>query len=117
PFDIVTAMGDANRGDNRQEQKASSRIAPVPVPAGLLARPWIVLFLLSLLAVVIYSNILFAPFQFDDIPNIVENPRIRNFSSLPWSESRFLGFLSFALNYHFGRLDVFGYHLVNLAIH
>jgi tetratricopeptide (TPR) repeat protein len=110
-------MGDANRGDNRQAQKASPRKAPVPVPAGLLARPWIVLFLLSLLAVIIYTNALFSPFQFDDIPNIVENPRIRSFSTLPWSESRYLGFLSFALNYHFGRLDVFGFHLVNLAIH
>ena len=31
--------------------------------------------------------------------------------------SRPIGFLSFALNYHFHGLDVWGYHLVNLAIH
>ena len=31
--------------------------------------------------------------------------------------SRYLGFLSFAINYRIGGLDVFGYHLVNLIIH
>ncbi len=28
-----------------------------------------------------------------------------------------MGVLSFALNYHFGKLNVFGYHLVNITIH
>ena len=31
--------------------------------------------------------------------------------------SRPIGYLSFALNYHFHRLNVWGYHLANLAIH
>jgi len=31
--------------------------------------------------------------------------------------SRFVTFLSFAFNYHFYQLNVFGYHLFNLAIH
>src|SRR5438045_3911055 len=76
-----------------------------------------VLFFLSLLTILIYSNTLSASFQYDDISNIVQNPGIRNFSSLPLSGSRYVGFLSFALNYHFGGLNVSGYHLVNLLIH
>jgi len=65
-----------------------------------------------------YSNTFDASFQFDDFPNIVENPGLHDLRNLwPPTGQRWLGFLSFALNYHFGRLEVFGYHLVNLVIH
>jgi tetratricopeptide (TPR) repeat protein len=66
----------------------------------------------------IYSNTFSSPFHFDDIPNIVENSKLRDLSNFwPPSGTRYVGFLSFALNYHFGGLDVFGYHIVNLIIH
>ena len=55
------------------------------------------------------------------LPTIEDNIAIRSLSNVKawWGfiPSRPIGFLSFALNYHFHRLDVWGYHLVNLAIH
>ncbi|TAK09642.1 MAG: tetratricopeptide repeat protein [Candidatus Manganitrophaceae bacterium] len=87
-------------------------------PPHFLTRPLSVFLLLAVLATLIYSNTFSVPFIFDDVPNIVENPRIkdlRNFLDL--SGSRYIGYLSFALNYHFGNLSLFGYHLINLIIH
>ncbi|MBI3610024.1 MAG: tetratricopeptide repeat protein [Nitrospirae bacterium] len=84
----------------------------------ILTRPLPVLLLLSFISTLIYSNTFSASFHFDDNPNIVENLRIRepgNF--LDFSGTRYVGFLSFALNYHVNGLDVFGYHFVNLLIH
>ena len=40
--------------------------------------PLSVFLLLGVVSAVIYSNTLFTPFEFDDIPNIVENPLIRD---------------------------------------
>ena len=69
----------------------------------------------------IYSNALHAPFQFDDLLLIVENNLIKSFNIIPWlfsyDPSRFLTHLTFAINYHFGGVNVFGYHLVNVALH
>lgn len=95
-----------------------------PVPPGIdtsqpiLTKPLPVFLVLALLATLIYSNTFSAPFVFDDIRNIAENPRIKDLRNfLDFSGSRYIGFLSFALNYHFGMLDLFDYHLVNLSIH
>jgi len=77
-----------------------------------------VLLLLSLLAALIYSNTFSIPFQFDDADNIVQNPQVKDLANFfDLSGSRYVGFLSFALNYSVGGLQVFGYHLVNLIIH
>lgn len=77
---------------------------------------WLVAVVLS--TVLAYSNTFGASFQFDDIKTIVLNDRVRDLAALwPPSGSRFLGQLSFALNYRFGALDVFGFHVVNVAIH
>ncbi len=85
---------------------------------GPLVQHLVVFLLLSLLTVLIYSNTFSASFHFDDEQNIMTNPQIKDLSNfLDFSASRHVGLLSFALNYHFGRLDVFGYHLVNLLIH
>ena len=77
-----------------------------------------VIFLLALFGSIIYSNSFSVPFQFDDIPNIVENDRIKEIDhSLDFSGSRAIGYLTFAFNYRFGGLRVSGYHLFNLIIH
>jgi len=111
-------MGKASRKKGKQVEKGTPPEIVAPLPQGLLARPLAALLLLSLLATLIYSNTFSSPFHFDDTANIVENPQIKDLSNfLDFSGSRYVGFLSFALNYHFGRLDVFGYHLVNLLIH
>ncbi|MCK5633185.1 tetratricopeptide repeat protein, partial [bacterium] len=63
-------------------------------------------------------------FHFDDMFFIVNNADIRDIKDLSaiWKTtlsqpSRFVGFISFALNYHCHQLDVFGYHLTNFLIH
>ncbi|MEE9145314.1 MAG: hypothetical protein V3U06_11160, partial [Candidatus Binatia bacterium] len=114
-------MGRARRTKEQRQKKLSpsqvtppsSYLEPIDFPDRSLA----VLLLLSLLAALIYSNTFSIPFQFDDADNIVQNPQIKdltNFFAL--SGSRYVGFLSFALNYSVGGLQVFGYHLVNLII-
>jgi len=71
-----------------------------------------------------YSNSFSVPFQFDDRWNIVENPLLHDLRSFAgtskgyeYNPRRFAGYLTLALNYHFGGTDVTGYHVVNLAIH
>lgn len=77
-----------------------------------------------LLGGLLYSHTLNAPFHLDDAVCIVDNYTIRNLSDIPmiWKgilpyPSRFVGFYSFALNYHFHGLNVAGYHFVNICIH
>jgi protein O-mannosyl-transferase len=81
--------------------------------------PYLTIFILiGLIATIDYSNTFSFPFQFDDLPLIVNNPQIKNYSALlDISKSRYVGNLSFALNYHTGGLSTFGYHLTNLMIH
>jgi len=72
-------------------------------------------------AVIIYSNIYQSPFVFDDRPGIQENLDIRNVGNYlsvdRLLKPRDIVNLTFALNYRFGKLNVFGYHLVNVLIH
>jgi tetratricopeptide (TPR) repeat protein len=74
----------------------------------------------------VYSNSLRGEFVFDDLHSIVESPHIRSLWPLSSSMSgepgstvsgRPIPAFSFALNYAAGGLDVFGYHLVNVALH
>ncbi|RMF92526.1 MAG: tetratricopeptide repeat protein [Candidatus Schekmanbacteria bacterium] len=70
----------------------------------------------------IYSNTFKVPFLYDDVRIISNNPSIRKpLSSLSFLQgegsNRPLLMFSFALNYAFGRLNVFGYHIVNLIFH
>ncbi len=60
-----------------------------------------------------------APWYFDDFPNIVENLRLRNLSALAQSlfSPRGLANFSFALNYHWGGLEIWGYRWANVMIH
>ncbi|MEI6863506.1 MAG: tetratricopeptide repeat protein, partial [Candidatus Omnitrophota bacterium] len=77
--------------------------------------------LLIIIGVAAYSNTFNNPFQFDDKHNIINNPSIKNLSDLRavfnFKPTRFVTDLSFAVNYHFGRLNVLGYHIFNLLIH
>jgi len=77
--------------------------------------------LISGLGILVYSNTFHCAFHFDDIGCVVDNFAIRNVQNLQdiWRfyPCRFITFLSIAINYHFGQLDVFGYHVLNLAVH
>jgi len=69
----------------------------------------------------VYANSLNVPFYLDDYHSIVENPIIQDISSMfekrDFQIMRLTGTYSFAANYAIHQTSVFGYHLVNLAIH
>lgn len=80
--------------------------------------------LIALLGSLAYSNSLHGPFLFDDRPSIPNNPVIRevgnfflNDAGYRYNSNRYIGYLTFALNYLAGGLEVAGYHLFNLAVH
>src|SRR4030043_1391017 len=75
--------------------------------------------LIATVAIIIYSNSFYASFHFDDHPTIVENYTIHRFDlkEIFSTSSRPILDLTFALNYYFGKLDVFGYHMVNIILH
>ncbi|MDO9263967.1 MAG: hypothetical protein Q7U02_08365, partial [Desulfosalsimonadaceae bacterium] len=79
------------------------------------------------IGVMAYANTFKSPFLFDDNDFIVNDYAIR-MTELTWDAvktaalegipaHRYLPNISWALNYYFGQLNTFGYHLVNLAIH
>jgi tetratricopeptide (TPR) repeat protein len=85
--------------------------------------------LVVMVGLLAYWNTLDASFHFDDFHNITDNRIIKDlqyfqepskanglylYDSL---RNRYVGYLSFALNYKAHGLDVRGYHIVNLAIH
>ncbi len=81
-------------------------------------------FVFLLVGVAIYSNTLHSPFVFDDGPSITRNPMIKNIGNFFGNSTgydkyptRFIGYLSFALNYSVGSFDPVGYHIVNLTVH
>ena len=88
---------------------------------GFIAKLWPALILIALAGLLIYSNIYHNPFVFDDIHIIRDNDVICDLSRYLQPENFFFrrGFtnLTFALNYQWGKLDVTGYHLVNVVIH
>jgi len=94
-----------------------------------LLRHLVAIGLIAGVAFLVYSNTFSASFHFDDLRNIVQNVnvQIRVFTwdhiqrlihfTYQANSIRFFSYFTFALNYYFGGLDVFGYHLVNFFIH
>jgi len=79
------------------------------------------LVLITLVVLIIYSNVYQAPFVFDGVIQIENKTMIRDlkhyFSPRVLFMPRPFVEFTFALNYKFGKLNVFGYHLFNVAIH
>ena len=74
--------------------------------------------ILTVIVLLIYSQVFYSPFVLDDTDNIVDNLRIKDLSNLlDFSGSRYVSYLSFALNYYMGGLNTFGYHVTNIVIH
>lgn len=102
----------------------------IPFRANCWRRYYTGLGLAFVLLLVAYSNSFDCPWHFDDYDNINNNAAIQ-ISELSWDNvkrlsagimgigilSRPVSYLSFALNYYWGGLDVFGYHVVNFLIH
>ncbi len=97
-----------------------------------LQRPLFHALLIILLGLIAYSNTFHVPFLLDDKDVIVENPIVKdlNIFAEPSKatafkghfeyhnlKTRYIGYLTFALNYKLHGLDVRGYHVVNLLIH
>src|SRR5271169_2523400 len=85
---------------------------------------WISVSLIAVLGIIAYSNSFHVPFVFDDADSITGNVVIRDLGNFflngigySYNPRRFIGYLTFALNYRMGGFDVTGYHIVNLAIH
>lgn len=113
---------------NMRKQKPASRPAPPAAGAPQKTAGWphkvsIHLAIILCLGLLAYANSFGVPFTFDDNSSIVDNPVIRNLSAFlsgagyAYNPRRFVGYLTIALNHHFGGLEVAGYHAVNLAIH
>ncbi|MFC1561213.1 tetratricopeptide repeat protein, partial [Candidatus Latescibacterota bacterium] len=80
------------------------------------------LILICIIGIIIYSNSFDCSFHFDDFRNISTNKNIHDIHDIYaiWNSGhfkRFVGYYTFALNYHFHQENVFGYHFVNLLIH
>lgn len=84
---------------------------------------------LLILILVIYGNSLDGSWIFDDEPGIVLNKYV-HLKSLTWDNiqktfygidqkkiTRPIAYFTFGINYYFGQLNPFGYHIVNLIIH
>jgi tetratricopeptide (TPR) repeat protein len=79
------------------------------------------LIIIIITGITIYSNSFDCSFHLDDRSIIKSNPKIQNIDAIQdiykFNKTRFIPDYTFALNYHFGKLDVWGYHFVNLLIH
>jgi tetratricopeptide (TPR) repeat protein len=97
-----------------------------------LSKPIYHVLLVLIFGILGYSNTFNGPFLADDVSNIVTNPIIKNlnyyitpakakvyagFAEYPLLINRYIGSLTFALNYKVHGLEVTGYHVVNLLIH
>jgi hypothetical protein len=82
------------------------------------------IFLILTIGILAYSNTFQAPFVLDDLASITDNPVIQDLGNFApggvgfdSNSRRWLGYLTFAVNYHYSGLDVTGYHIFNLAVH
>lgn len=98
----------------------------------ILSKPACQLLLIIIVGTLGYSNTLNSPFHFDDEGCIVKNPIIKNLAyyvtpsqakiykgaqEYPMLINRYIGSLTFALNYKIHGLKVTGYHIFNILIH
>jgi protein O-mannosyl-transferase len=94
---------------------------------------WLLAGFIVFITCAVYYNSLRAPFIFDDRVKIERNPDIKQLANIktrlfyPYRQgshnffrndpSRPVTYLTFTLNYYFGKLDTFGYHLFNILLH
>ncbi len=115
----------------RKGQKPDQKMTPLAKEKKRSSFPFrhlIAIGLIAGVALLAYSNTFYVPFQFDDRPNITQNPnvqikvfswdRVERLVKNTYKESiRVFSYFTLALNYYFGGFNVFGYHLVNFVIH
>lgn len=76
--------------------------------------------LLFIITLLLYANSIYAPFYLDDYPSIVENQAVHSLDNLQaiwnFSQARFIGYLSFAINYSDNNTTI-AFHLFNISLH
>jgi hypothetical protein len=94
-----------------------------------LGKPVLHVFLIILLGVLVYSNTFTVPFQWDENVFLRDNPIVKDlnyflepseaegFNYYDELRTRYVGYLTFALNYSLKRFEVVGYHMFNNLIH
>jgi len=99
------------------------------LPSPLSQSPLLHAVLIVAVCLLSYANSFGVPFVLDDLGSMLELPYVRHLNYLgDWSlareyaaehsfRTRFVGYLSFGLNYALHGASVAGYHVVNLAIH
>lgn len=87
------------------------------------------LFVIGFVGFVAYSNTLESPFIWDDRNLVMENPAVKDISLFvepskvkgtefyTGIKNRYIGYLTFALNYKLHGFDVRGYHIFNISVH
>lgn len=89
----------------------------------VISKYWLIISMvvIYILALLCYGNSLRGGFVFDDANTIVYQKQLRNINNVfdIWDsyKSRFIPYITFALNYKINQLNPFGYHLVNFALH
>jgi tetratricopeptide (TPR) repeat protein len=122
-----------NRKQSKQEQPAAPQAHPEAEEFSLWRDPLVHVLAVLAVGFAVYSNIISAPFVFDDLPCLVNNPAIKDFSCFadpaqvfklpinPDLQNNFVlrpvAYFTFALNHALHGLDVRGYHIVNLLLH
>ncbi len=101
---------------SRARSAVAERASTATNPRG--AARWLPLVLIAVGGAV-YANSLWGVFLFDDAYAIVDNVRIRGLLPIErWlATERPVVELSLAANYAMGKLNVVGYHVVNVAVH
>jgi tetratricopeptide (TPR) repeat protein len=94
-----------------------------------LTKTYIHILVITVVVFLAYANTFHVPFQWDEYDFIQENPLIKDLGyflspghakgmeQYGAFKGRYIGYLTFALNYAWGGLDVMGYHIFNLVIH
>jgi hypothetical protein len=95
----------------------------------LLADKFMHIACLVFLVLLTYANTLNAPFQWDEGTFLIGNPIVKDLhyflhpldaagmEHYDALANRYIGYLTFALNYHVHRFSVAGYHAVNISVH
>src|SRR5208337_1099050 len=94
-----------------------------------LRKPIVHILLIAVIGLLAYSNTFHAPMQWDEDVFLRENPIIKNLDyflgtlnakGLPFYDgftNRYVGYLTFAINYKLHGFSLPGYHIVNIFIH
>lgn len=121
---LYWTSGNIHIMGRKERDKTKKAAASIPLPVRL----WHLL-LPALLAILLYSGTLGAPFVWDEGALITNNSLVHDISNfLHLSEarshphynaiaSRYVAYLTFAINYELGGTNPGGYHIVNIAIH